>query len=51
MGLKGLIRTLGGIESVLINRMSVLGVLNEQKMYGLSFPRTKQTVCNDEVSV
>ena len=42
--------TEGAIESVCINRVSILSGLNLQIMSGLS-PETKQAVCNDEVSV
>ena len=43
--------TEGATESVCINGVSVLSGLNLEKMQGLCFFRTKQTVSNNEVSV
>ena len=39
------------IESVGINRVSVLSGLKLEKMKGFSSPGTKQTVCNNQVYV
>ena len=41
----------GAIKSVRFNRVSVISGLNLEKMYGLSFPREKQTFRNNEMSV
>ena len=38
------------MQSVCINRMSVLSRLNLEKMQGLFFPRDKKKVYNNEVS-